>query len=92
MALNEISASAQIGFPILSTMIFFPILAALALRLIGDEALARRAALAVAGVQMLLAVLLLVGFVPGIADFQYAERHLWIETIGGQLPRRRRWH
>ena len=82
MALNEISASAQIGFPILSTMIFFPIIAALALRLIGDEALARRAALAVAGVQMLLAVLLLVGFVPGIADFQYSERHLWLETIG----------
>ena len=82
MVLNEISASAQIGFPILSAMIFFPVLAALALRFIGDETLARRAALAAAGFELLLTVMLLVGFIPGTAAFQYSERHLWIETIG----------
>lgn len=82
MVLNEMTASAQIGFPILSTMIFFPVFAALALRLISDETLARRAALAAAGIELLLAVLLLVGFVPGTAAFQYTEQHLWIQTIG----------
>ncbi len=80
--MTEITASAQIGFPILSAMIFLPVLAAVGLRFITDEKLARQTAFGVAFVELALAAMLLVGFVPGTAAFQFTERHLWIDTIG----------
>lgn len=82
MVLNEIQSSAQIGFPILSAMILLPLAMAVGLRFMRSTALARRMAIATVALELLLAAALLLHFIPGVADFQFTERHLWIETIG----------
>ena len=82
MILNEIFASQQIGFPILSTLIGLPLVAALAIRFVTDTASIKVIALAAALAELVLALWLLVSFIPGNADIQFAERRLWIDTIG----------
>lgn len=82
MVINEIFASQQIGFPILSTLIGLPLLAALAIRFVSDTATVKTIALSAALAELALSLYLLINFIPGISDFQFAERHLWIQTIG----------
>ena len=82
MILNEVFASQQIGFPILSTLIGLPLVAALAIRFVTDTASIKAIALAGALAELALALWLLVNFIPGSADIQFAERRLWIDTIG----------
>lgn len=82
MILNEIPSSTQIGFPILSAMILLPLAVAVGLRVVRDTALARRLAIGTVALELVLAVALLLHFIPGSADFQFTERRLWIENIG----------
>ena len=79
---QSILADTQIGFPILSTLIALPLLAALVVALVRDETTGRRIALAAAAAELALALFMLVGFVPGIADVQYLERRAWIPSLG----------
>ena len=64
MIVNEIFASQQIGFPILSTLIGLPLVAALAIRFVTDTASIKVIALAAALAELLLALWLLVSFIP----------------------------
>lgn len=80
MNLHEIQAADQVGFPILTVLIFFPVLSAVALTLIEDERRMRQTAVAVAIAEFVLAVSMAVIFTPGVSDIQFAERVAWIET------------
>lgn len=80
MVLNEIFATQQIGFPVLSVLIFLPVAALLVLTFVRDERLAYRVGLGGAVLELLLALLVVAQeFVVHSADIQFAER-------GGTLP------
>ncbi len=79
---HEIFADQQIGFPILSALIFLPIVWTILLYLIRDEAVLRTTALVGALVELALALVMVFNFTPGIADIQFAERIEWIATLG----------
>ncbi len=80
MALNEIFAAQQIGFPVLSVLIFLPVAALLALNFVRDERRAYRLGLGTALLELLLALVAVAQeFVVHSADIQFAER-------GGTLP------
>lgn len=75
MILNEIFALQQIGFPILSTLIFLPLATLLALNFVRDERLAYRVGLGAAVLELLLAFLVVAQeFILHSADIQFAER------------------
>lgn len=80
--MNEILASSQIGFPVLSTLIGLPILAAVLLQFVRSEREQRALALSVCGMELALALLVAIRFVPGTADIQFAETGLWMPLIG----------
>lgn len=80
--MNEIFAGQQIGFPILSALIFLPVAWAILLNFIHDEGLLRAAALTGALLELALSIVLVANFVPGTADIQFAERALWMEALG----------
>lgn len=80
--MNEIFAATQIGFPVLSTLIVLPIVAALLLQLSNNEQAQRRIVLFAAGLEFVLASFLLVRFAPGTADIQFAELSQWMPFIG----------
>ncbi len=82
MSLHEIQAANQIGFPILTALIFLPVLWAVVVTLIEDDRLARKTALAGALAELGLAVFLAVRFRPGVSDIQFAERVEWMATTG----------
>jgi NADH-quinone oxidoreductase subunit M len=83
MILNEVAALQQIGFPILTILTFLPIVGAVALWLFQkDEDLIRKSALAVAGLELFISVLLMWEFIPNSAQIQFAERASWIPAIG----------
>ena len=79
---NEIMASSQIGYPILSVLLLFPVLLAVAIGMIKDDAMARQVALYGALAELALAVYLVFQFIPGSADIQFAEKNLWLPTLG----------
>jgi NADH-quinone oxidoreductase subunit M len=70
------------GFPILSQLLFLPLAGALVLWLLEEEDLIKNATLAVAAVELFLAMILLVRFVPDSAAMQFAERLQWIPPLG----------
>jgi len=80
--LEEVAASEQIGFPILSVLIWAPLLLALALMFVPDDARARQLALGGALVELALSLLVAVRFVPGSPDIQFAERSATLSTAG----------
>lgn len=82
MILNEIFADQQIGFPILSALIFLPVACAILLNFIRDEDVLRAAALTGALVELALSIVLVATFIPGTADIQFAERASWMEAVG----------
>lgn len=83
MILNEVDAIQQIGFPILTILTFLPLVGAVALWLFQkDEDLIRKSALAVAGLELFISVLLMWNFTPNSAQIQFAERAAWIPAIG----------
>jgi NADH-quinone oxidoreductase subunit M len=78
MILTEVS----IGFPILTVLLFLPLAGALALWLLEDEEFIKTGALVTAGLELLLAIGLLLKFVPDSAAIQFAERAAWVPALG----------
>ena len=72
----------QFGFPILSFLTFFPLLGALVLWSLKDQDLIRKGTLGIASLEMVVAALMLLRFVPETAAMQFAERHEWIPFLG----------
>ena len=70
------------GFPVLSALIVLPVLAALALQLAPSERAASRLALGAMVLELCVAVGVLIGFRPELAQTQFAERVEWVPTIG----------
>lgn len=69
-------------FPILSYILFLPLVGAAVLWLIDDDDLVRSVSLGVALIELALAVLVLLRFVPESAAMQFAERARWIPALG----------
>ena len=82
MLLHEILAEEQIGFPILSLLIFLPVVFAAFLSLIRNERLLRATALLGALVVLALSVVLVIRFIPETSDIQFSERRLWMPAVG----------
>lgn len=76
--LEELTA----GFPILSCILFLPVVGATALWMVEDEATVKSAALTVALVELALCVFVLLRFVPESAAMQFTERVPWIPALG----------
>jgi NADH-quinone oxidoreductase subunit M len=77
--------TALLGHWILTLLVFIPTAGALLLFTLpkGNERLIRNFALGVAIVEMLLSLVLVRGFVPGVFDFQFAESRLWLPAETG---------
>ncbi|MBA2435992.1 MAG: NADH-quinone oxidoreductase subunit M [Chthoniobacterales bacterium] len=82
MNLAEIFAAQQIGFPILSTLIFLPIALAILVNFLKTDHLARWVALLGALAVLVLALVMTCAFIPGVSHLQFAERIGWISTVG----------
>jgi NADH-quinone oxidoreductase subunit M len=80
--LEEVFAVQQIGFPILSALIFLPLLWAILLSFIRDGDLARKTALAGALLELVLALIMVFSFIPGTSDLQFVERAEWMPNLG----------
>ena len=80
--MNEITAAEQIGFPILSTLVFLPAVTMIVLGFIRNELAMRRVALAGAVVVLALSLVLAATFRRGVTDFQFAEQVPWVESMG----------
>jgi len=72
--INQVFAVDQIGFPILSILLFLPLVAAILLVIIKNDALAYKLAIGATFVELLLAGTLWYYFVPGSADMQFVEK------------------
>lgn len=72
----------EFAFPLLTFVIFFPLLGAAVLWVLKDETLIRPLALGIAVVELAAAILLLVGFVPETAAMQFVEYAPWIPQLG----------
>jgi NADH-quinone oxidoreductase subunit M len=70
------------SFPLLSTIIFLPSLAALLGFFIGSDELVKRMALLVTTLTFLLSLILFFLFDPALAGMQFFERAEWIPTFG----------
>jgi len=74
MNLEQVMAVDQVGFPILSALIVWPLVTCAVLQLVRHPRAAVALAIAGASVELLLAVVLVVRFESGVADIQFAER------------------
>ncbi len=79
--LESLSAADQLGFPILSVLIGLPLLWALGLAFLRDPRAVRVAALAGAGLELLLSLVMLVALRPEVAGMQLVERAVWIPSL-----------
>jgi NADH-quinone oxidoreductase subunit M len=70
------------GFPILSLLLFFPLLGAMVLWLIQDEDLLKSSSLGIAVLELILAGMVLFHFEPGTSAMQFTERVAWIPPLG----------
>jgi NADH-quinone oxidoreductase subunit M len=69
-------------FPILTCLLFFPLVGAAVLWLFDDEDLIRTSALTIALVELALAIFVLMRFVPDSAAMQFVEHVPWIPALG----------
>lgn len=83
--MNEILASDQIGYPVLSALILLPVVAAVILQFRSSEAAQRMTAIMAAVLELALAVFVVSKFVPGTADIQFAETLTWMPLIGASF-------
>ncbi len=72
----------EFGFPILSILLFLPLLGAIGLWTQRDAELIKKTALGVALFELALAALLLLRFIPESAAMQFSERLNWIPALG----------
>ena len=70
------------GFPILSVLIFLPLLGAILLWGQRDQDLLKKSALGIAVLELALSALLLMRFVPDSAAMQFSEHLNWIPPLG----------
>lgn len=70
------------GFPILSLLLFFPLVGATLLWLLEGEDLIKNAALGISVLELILSGVMLMRFVPGSAAMQFSERAPWIPPLG----------
>ncbi|MFZ5875276.1 MAG: complex I subunit 4 family protein [Nitrospirota bacterium] len=80
--MEQVFADQQIGFPILTIVTFFPLLGALVIWALRDEALAWKVGFAVAAVDFLVSIPLFTAFSTDSAALQFVEQYPWIPTIG----------
>ncbi len=83
--MSEILAIDQVGFPILSVLIGLPILAAILLQFVASERAQRSLAIFTTVIELGLAIILLIKYVPGNADIQFAESSAWMPMIGASF-------
>lgn len=76
--LEELTA----GFPILSCILFLPVIGAAVLWLFNEDDTVRTSALTIALVELALSVFVLLRFVPESAAMQFTERVRWIPALG----------
>src|SRR6478752_3066495 len=69
-------------FPILTCLLFFPLVGAALLWLFDDEDMVRTSALTIALVELALSVFVLLRFVPESAAMQFTEHVPWIPALG----------
>ncbi len=74
MILPEMTAAEQVGFPILSVLLFLPVVVLIVLNFVRDHDHAYRVALAGAILELLLAIAVAILFVRDVADMQFVER------------------
>lgn len=82
MTVNEITASLQIGFPILSLLIWLPVAGIAVVAMTPVAKTAVRLTIAIALIELLLTLMLLSGFKTGSADLQFVERYAGIYVLG----------
>jgi NADH-quinone oxidoreductase subunit M len=85
MVINEILASQQIGFPILSLLVWLPVAALVAIAITPNEKICHKIALGASVLELLICAFLFADFKLGTADMQYVERagfyHLGVDGI-----------
>ncbi|HSF69270.1 MAG TPA: proton-conducting transporter membrane subunit, partial [Nitrospira sp.] len=69
-------------FPILTCLLFFPLVGAAVLWLFDDEDMVRTSALTIALVELAMAVFVLMRFVPDSPAMQFVEHVRWIPALG----------
>src|SRR5512146_3241454 len=69
-------------FPVLSCILFLPVLGAIVLWLVEDEDMVRTSALAITLVELALSMFVLLRFVPESAAMQFVEHVPWIPALG----------
>ena len=69
-------------FPILTCLLFFPLVGAAVLWLFDDEDMIRTSALTISLVELALAVFVLMRFVPDSPAMQFVEHVRWIPALG----------
>jgi len=79
---NEITAAEQVGFPILSTLVFLPAVVMVVLGFVRKEQALRRVALAGAVAVLGLSLVLAATFRRGTTDFQFVEQLPWVTSMG----------
>jgi len=82
--LEEIVASQQAGYPILTVLTFLPILAAVIVWRLSDDGLIKKVGLGTTALVFLLSLQLYFSFIPGTAAIQFAENVSWIAPLGIQ--------
>ena len=80
--LKEILASDQIGFPILSLMIFLPLIGAMVIGWLREVRWVRRAALAITFANVVFSIFLFTRFELGTDAMQFVEYLPWIPPLG----------
>ncbi len=70
------------GLPILSLLTFLPLVGALAIWGLKDQDLIKKGTLGIASLELLLASIMLLRFVPDTAAMQFVEHHEWIPFLG----------
>lgn len=69
------------GFPILSTLIFIPLIGAFVLLFLKNESFCRYFSLAVTTLTAIVSLALLFGFDKTSSKYQFAEHHIWVESL-----------
>ena len=79
---GEMLAANQIGLPILSLILWLPLIGAVVIWAVDHDGLARRLAAVAMGATAAFALLLWFAFQRGTASFQFAEHSNWIGPLG----------
>jgi len=79
---QEIFASDQIGFPVLSLMVFLPLVGAIVIGLLREDRWIRWVAMLITVLNFGFSILLFARFERGTASIQFAEQAHWISPLG----------